>query len=192
MSDTSVAATASSLDVVARRRPAPTTWARSSASPGSTIGGVAAWIMATFSALMSTPTTAWPAFARQAAVTHPTYPRPNTLTRMTKHLPALLFEFVDDLRPRVPLLDQAAARGADRAASGRIAQERGHGLGECGGLVGQQEMPARRHRQALGPHRGRDDRLGHRERLEDLEPGPAAHPERRDVHGRLCHVRPDV
>ena len=75
-----------------------------------TIGEVAELIIKTFSALTSTPTTAWPAFARQAAVTHPTYPRPNTLTRMAKHLFALVLEFVGDLRPRVPLLDQAAAR----------------------------------------------------------------------------------
>src|SRR3989454_1594116 len=86
MTHTSDVVTASSLDVVARRRPAPTTLAGSSASPGSTTGGVAALTIATFSALMSTPTTSWPAFARQAAVTDPTYPRPKTLTRMRELL----------------------------------------------------------------------------------------------------------
>src|SRR5439155_22895539 len=35
----------------------------------------------TLSGFTSTPITSWPVFARQAAVTHPTYPSPNTLTR---------------------------------------------------------------------------------------------------------------
>src|SRR6266566_3234570 len=192
MSERSDSATAWSLDGVARRRPSPTTSRRSSGSPGSTIGEVAALSIATFSALTSTPTTAWPAFARQAAVTHPTYPRPNTLTRMAKHLLALVFEFVDDLRPRVPLLDETAAGAADRATPAWIPQERGHGLGERGGIVGLQKISTRRQREALGADRRRDHRLGHRKRLEDLEPGPAADPERHDVDGCFGHVRPDV
>src|SRR5262245_18509989 len=190
--DRSDSATAWSLEVVARRRPAPTTSWRSSGRPGSMIGEAAWLIMETFSALTSTPTTVCPAFARQAAVTHPTYPRPNTLTRIPQHLPTLVFEFVDDLRPRVPLLDESPARRAERAALRGIAQERGHRLGEGGGIVGAQEMPARRQWKALGAHRGRDDGLGHRERLEDLEPASAADPERHYVHRRLGHVRPDV
>ena len=120
MSERSDSATAWSLDVVARSRPAPTTSRRSSGNPGSTIGEVAELIIATFSALTSTPTTAWPALARHAAVTHPTYPRPNTLTRMATRLLALVFEFVDDPRPGVPLLDEAAAGAPDRATPGRI------------------------------------------------------------------------
>src|SRR5207247_11123215 len=107
MSDTSDSATACSLDVVARRRPIPTTVASSSPSPGSTTGGVAALIIATFSALMSTPTTSWPALARQAAVTDPTYPSPKTLTRMGEHLLAPGFEFGRILSPRVQLLPDA-------------------------------------------------------------------------------------
>src|SRR5215470_18327820 len=192
ISEMSDSAIACSLEVVARRRPEPTTSRKRSGSPGSTIGDVAALIIATFSAFTSTPTTAWPAFARQAAVTHPTYPRPKTLTRIAKHLSALVFEFVDDPRPRVPLLDEPAARGADRAAPAGIAQERGHGRGERGRIVRLQEMAARSQRQPLGADRRRDHRLGHRQRLEDLEAGAAADPERHDVDGRLGHVRPDV
>src|SRR5262249_16782181 len=192
ISETSESPMAWSLDVVARRRPLPTTSRSSSASPGSTIGEVAALIIATFSAFTSTPATVWPAFARQAAVTHPTYPRPNTLTRIAEHLSTLVFEFVDDLRPRVPRLDQAPTRRADRAAPCAIAQERRDRRGECRRIVGLEEMAARREREPLGTDRRRDDRLGHRERLEDLEPGAAADPERHHVHGRLGHVRPDV
>src|SRR5262250_1610989 len=114
ISEMSDSAIACSLEVVARRRPEPTTSRKRSGRPGSTIGDVAALIIATFSALTSTPTTVWPAFARQAAVTHPTYPRPNTLTRMAYRLLTLVYEFVDDPRPRVARLDQAAARDADR------------------------------------------------------------------------------
>src|SRR5438445_493447 len=192
MSERSDSATAWSLDVVARSRPAPTTSRRSSGNPGSTIGEVAELIIATFSALTSTPTTAWPALARHAAVTHPTYPRPNTLTRMATRLLALVFEFVDDPRPGVPLLDEAAAGAPDRATPGRIPQERRHGPGERGGIVGLQKIPTRRQRESLGADRRRDHCLGHRKRLEDLEPGPAADPERHNVDGRLGHVRPDV
>src|SRR5262245_60012427 len=149
ISETSESPMAWSLDVVARRRPLPTTSRSSSASPGSTIGEVAALIIATFSAFTSTPATVWPAFARQAAVTHPTYPRPNTLTRIAEHLSTLVFEFVDDLRPRVPLLDQAPAGHADRAAPAGVAQERGHGRGERRGIVRLEKMAVRRQRPPL-------------------------------------------
>src|SRR5207245_7474631 len=125
---------------------------------------VAELIIATFSALTSTPTTAWPALARHAAVTHPTYPRPNTLTRMVTHLLALVFEFIDDLRPGVPLLDETAAGAPDRATPGRIPQERRHGPGERGGIVGLQKSPARRQREARGGERRPDHRPGHRHR----------------------------
>src|SRR5215467_14703618 len=192
ISEMSDSAIACSLEVVARRRPEPTTSCKSSGSPGSTIGEVAELIIATFSAFTSTPTTAWPAFARQAAVTHPTYPRPNTLTRIAKHLSALVFEFVDHLRPGVPLLDEAAPRPADRAAPAGIAQERGHGRRERGRIVRLQKVPVRRQRKPLGADRRGDDCLRHRQRLEDLEPGAAADPERHDVDGRLRHVGPDV
>src|SRR5207245_2511407 len=74
--------------VVAPSRPAPTTSARSPPRPGSITGGEAALTSATLSGLASTPVTSCPARARQAAVTHPTYPSPNTLTRTASpHLP---------------------------------------------------------------------------------------------------------
>src|ERR1700680_654357 len=99
--------TASSVAIVVFNRPALTTSARSSLSPGSTIGDTPLLIIATFSLLISTPTTACPALAKQAAVTHPTYPIPITLTRsMLYHLLTFFFEFPGHLRPRVPLLHQ--------------------------------------------------------------------------------------
>jgi hypothetical protein len=68
----SVAAIASAADVVADNVPAPTTWVNTSPSPGSMIGDVPAFTIATLSALTSTPITRWPRAARQPAVTHPT------------------------------------------------------------------------------------------------------------------------
>ena len=57
MSDISDAATARSLDVVARRRFAATTSAISSGSPGSITGERAAFTIETFSGFTSIPTT---------------------------------------------------------------------------------------------------------------------------------------
>ena len=83
----SVACTASTVESVARNRPEKTTSASKSPSPGSTMGERAALIISTLSRLRSTPTTSCPAFARHALVTQPTYPSPNTLTRMTDSSP---------------------------------------------------------------------------------------------------------
>src|SRR5437868_6565587 len=57
-----------------------------SAKPGSITGDLPALIIATLSGLTSTPITSWPAFARHAAVTDPTYPRPKMLMRIRKIL----------------------------------------------------------------------------------------------------------
>src|SRR5439155_14626950 len=192
MSDTSDAAIASSLEVVARRRFAPTTRPSSSASPGSTTGGVAVLILATFSALTSTPITSWPAFATQAAVTHPTYPSPKTLTRMAKHLLASGFEFRRHPRPPVPLLHAAPTRDAERSATRGIVHERRHGPGEFRRIVGPQEVLAGDKGKALGTDRCRDDCLGHRERLEDLQSRPAADPQGHHEDRRIPHVWSDV
>src|SRR2546425_8300387 len=78
ISDTPVAATASHTSVVARKLPSATTSLTSSATPGSTTGLFPSLIMSTFKLLTSTPVTCQPAFAKQAAETHPTYPSPNT------------------------------------------------------------------------------------------------------------------
>src|SRR5438034_1450636 len=85
---TSEASTASSTEAVARSRPPPTTRAVSSSRAGSTTGDRPAWTAVTFSGSTSTPTTWWPALARQAPVTLPTHPRPNTLTRTQECSPA--------------------------------------------------------------------------------------------------------
>ena len=68
----SAAATAARASVVARRRPSATVAAISSPTRASTIGLLAAVTSATFSGLRSTPTTACPSRARQAADTIPT------------------------------------------------------------------------------------------------------------------------
>src|SRR3954466_7962831 len=66
------------MDLVARRRPLCTPVAISSTIPGSTTGLSPALRAATLSPSTSTPTTVWPLWARPAAVTAPTYPRPKT------------------------------------------------------------------------------------------------------------------
>src|SRR6058998_3008209 len=70
--------TAAAASVVARNRPAATTSRTSAASPGSTTGLQPRLIRSTFVSLTSTPMTPYPAFARQAAETQPTYPSPKT------------------------------------------------------------------------------------------------------------------
>ena len=80
MSARSESRRASSADVVADSCPSATSRASNSPSPGSTTGAVPELIIVTFSATTSTPTTRWPALARQVAETHPTYPSPKTLT----------------------------------------------------------------------------------------------------------------
>ena len=69
-----------------------------------------------------------------------------------------------------------------------VAQEPDDRVGEVGGVVGAEEVLARDQREALGAHRGRDDRLAHGEGLEDLEARPSAHPQRHDAHGRAREV----
>src|SRR5688500_11158389 len=54
------------------------------------MGEVPPFTMATLPPLTSTPMTSCPAFARHAAVTHPTYPSPNTLTRISHVLRKVL------------------------------------------------------------------------------------------------------
>src|SRR5438128_3079550 len=209
MSDMSDAATASSLDVVARRRPAPTTSASSSASPGSTTGGVAALTIATFSALMSTPTTSWPAFARQAAVTDPTYPRPNRATRMTsaplgcrrrqllasghhRYRLASRLELARHRGPGIPGVDEVPTRPAQRLAPVGVAQEGHDRASELGRTVGADEVNAVDERKALGTHRGGHHGLAHREALEDLESRAATHPQRHQVDGGIGDPGADV
>src|SRR5439155_17062581 len=69
--------------------------------------GVASASSDTLSGFTSTPITSWPVFARQAAVTQPTYPSPNTLTRT----PDLHLSF--DRASRQKLLRLAADAGFD-------------------------------------------------------------------------------
>src|SRR5437773_953126 len=78
---TSERSTASLGSVVAHSRPSPTTSLSSSPRPGSTTGGEDSFSRGALSGFTSAPITSWPVFARQAAVTQPTYPSPNTLTR---------------------------------------------------------------------------------------------------------------
>src|SRR5438132_3362997 len=192
MSDNSEAATALSPDVVARRRRVPTTSASSSGSPGSITGERAAFTIETFSALTSTPITSCPAFARQAAVTQPTYPSPKTLTRIGDHLMTPGFEFGRDLRPRVSLLDKPSPGGPERPAPGGIPQQGRPRPSKLRGSVGPQEMRAGNERKALGAHRRRHDAFGHRERFEDLETRSPADPQRHHVDSRFRDVGADV
>src|SRR5262249_8587214 len=114
ISETSESPMAWSLDVVAHRRPLPTTSRSSLASPASQRGGSPRFTRAPFAGFPPPPPPLCPPFPGQAAVTPPTSPRPTTLTPIAEPLSTLVFEFVDDLRPRVPRLDQAPTRRADR------------------------------------------------------------------------------
>src|SRR5712691_3636594 len=192
MSASSLLAIASLLDPVARSLPARTSVPISSSRPGSTTGDDPALIVSTFAGAASTPTTSWPALARQAALTEPTYPRPNTLICTTQDLRELYLEPPGDLRPGELLLDQPAARLAERASLFGMSEERDDRPRKVSRFVHLHEVPARREGKALGSDGRGDHRLGHRERLEDLEPRSTADSQRDDVHCRLRDVGPHV
>ena len=78
--ETSEPRTASAGSAVTVSLPAPTTSAVSSPIRSSTTGDWPWRRNSILSGLASTPITAWPRAARQAADTQPTYPRPKTLT----------------------------------------------------------------------------------------------------------------
>jgi len=82
ITEISVVATASATLVVARRRPALIAAASRSPISSSTIGDRPLFINATLPSLTSMPITSNPSFAKQPHDTAPTYPSPNTLTRI--------------------------------------------------------------------------------------------------------------
>src|SRR5258705_12039313 len=159
--------TASSVEVVPRSWPRATTSASRSPSPDSTRGEPPALTMATLSALMSTPVTWWPARARDAAVPHPTYPRPNTLTRMVRdRLLAVVLEFSRDVGPGVALLDEPAPAHAQGAAALRVPAQGDDGLSEVRRGVDLEEMLPGLDGKALGTDPPGHDSLGQRHGLE--------------------------
>jgi hypothetical protein len=108
------------------------------------------------------------------------------------HLLTAFFELAGNCRPRVTGFYKVAPRLAERLPLPRIAQQSHDRLGERAGVVSCDEMPSWLEGQAFGTDRGGDDRLGHGERFENLEPSPAAGPERHDVYGRFTNRRPHV
>src|SRR6266851_9121541 len=180
--------TPSSVEVVARRRPAGVTSASSSPSPGSTRGEIPPLTMATLSGLMSTPITWWPALARQAAVTQPTYPRPKMLTRMPRHdLLAMTFELPGDLGPGIPRLHQPASRHAQGVAAVRVLEQGDDGLSEVRRTVGLEEMLAGHDGEPFGANPSGHHRLAHGQGLEDLQPGSSADSQWHDVDCGFSH-----
>src|SRR6266545_4948434 len=188
-----LSATASAALVVARSRPFFTISAMSSPSPGSTSGDSPRPTAPTLSGFTSTPMTSWPARARQAAVTHPTYPSPKTLTRMVGHrVLANGLELTRYLRPGVALLHQPAARRGELTSPLGIAEQGHHRVGELGRLFGLEIVLARGERKPLGAHLGSDHRFAHGQRLEDLEARTAADPKGHHVNLPLGQMRADI
>ena len=108
------------------------------------------------------------------------------------HLFTTFLELAGDRRPRVIRLDEVASRLSEGIALLRIAQQPYDGAGKLAGVVGRHEVAPWFEREPFGTHRGRDDRLGHRQRLENLEARAAAGPKRNDVDGGLGNRRPHV
>src|SRR5262249_35614823 len=138
-SETSVAAIASLVLVVARSRPSETVRRSRSSRPGSTIGLRAAFTVATLAAVTSPPTTSWPSAAADAADTLPTYPRPKTDTLIvlsllapsrggsvalpTRKLDQRVLQFACHCRPVVLLENQRSSGGLEAAPAFEVADQ---------------------------------------------------------------------
>ena len=110
----------------------------------------------------------------------------------------------ESLGRTVPSVMRAHLRGAPGAqglGARLVIEQREYGVGEVGGAVGQLDVLARYERQALGSHRGRDNRKLHGHALENLETGPTADAEGNDhdagafeigsyIRNRACHRDP--
>ena len=105
------------------------------------------------------------------------------------HLFTVFFELARDHRPGIVRFDERAARVSKRLPPGRVAEQPDDGGRKIVWRIGGQEMAARFEREAFGADRRRDDRLAHRERLENLDARPAAGAQRHHVHGCLADRR---
>ncbi len=95
----------------------------------------------------------------------------------------MFFELARDHRPGIVRFDERAARVSKRLPPGRVAEQPDDGARKIVWRIGGQEMAARFEREAFGADRRRDNRLAHRERLEDLDARPAAGAKRHHVDG---------
>jgi hypothetical protein len=105
------------------------------------------------------------------------------------HLFTARFELARDRRPGIVRFDQCAPLVSKRLAPGRVAEQPDDGGRKVVWRVGGQEMVARFEREPFGADCRRDDRLAHRERLENLDARPAAGAQRHHVHGCLANRR---
>src|SRR5262249_33001445 len=88
------------------------------------------------------------------------------------------FQLPRHLSPGIARLDESTARQAQPVARIGIFQELYDRAAELSRVVRLEEVLAVNQRESFGADGGRDDGLGHRQRLEDLEPGSTAHAER--------------
>jgi len=96
-----------------------------------------------------------------------------------------LFEDTADRRPRIAGFNEMPAGASELRAAGRVPQQRNHGVGELPRLVGAGVVKSRLDPEPLGADGRRDHRTRHRQSFEDLQPCPAAGPERHDIDGAL-------
>src|SRR3989454_2689837 len=102
------------------------------------------------------------------------------------HLLAPDLELSRYLCPRVPLLDQPSSLSAQGPPPFRSPKQPDDVVRKVAWIISLQEMLAGSEGKPFGADRGRDDRLAHRQRLEDLQSRPSADPQRDDEDG--CFV----
>src|SRR2546422_3971036 len=92
-------------------------------------------------------------------------------------------ELSSHLCPGVPLLDQPSSRSAQGPAPFRSPKQPDDVVRKVTGIISLQEVLSGSEGKPFGADRGRDDRLAHRQRLEDLQSRPSADPQRDDEDG---------
>src|SRR2546422_10183786 len=96
-------------------------------------------------------------------------------------------ELSSHLCPGVPLLDQPSSRSAQGPAPFRSPKQLDDVVRKVAGIIRLQEVLSGSQGKPFGADRGRDDRLAHRQRLEDLQPCPSADPQRDNEDGCLVN-----
>ena len=94
--------------------------------------------------------------------------------------------------PGVGVLGKCAPSHPKALAKGGVFEQFKDPPGEALSIISDQQMLAVTNREALATERGGHHRLGHRERLDNLESGATTHSDRHSNHVRAAKVRPDV
>ena len=98
-------------------------------------------------------------------------------------------------RRRVPVvasLDEPASRRSETRRKRIVGKDPGDAIREGRSVIGDEDVLSVADVEAFGSEARRDDGLGHRQSLDDLEPRAAPYPQRDDHHLRALEIRTNV